>query len=104
MLGIWPLPCCLAENYGAERAYLEKGANEASVERFLADDAASNVQKETLPITVVDVASYDAVFLPGGHSTMWNLPESAELADLLRRTWWWPTVITARLLQQPIPT
>lgn len=39
--------------------------------------------EKTLPLRDVDVAAYDAVFLPGGHGTMYDLPESEELAHLL---------------------
>lgn len=77
------------------RSLKPKGENEDSVERFLDDEAASRALKETLPITAVDVAGYDAVFLPGGHGTMWDLPESAELGDLLGKAWAQGKVVAA---------
>ncbi|VFR17558.1 ThiJ/PfpI family protein [plant metagenome] len=42
---------------------------------------------ETVPLSAIDISEYDAVFLPGGHGTMWDLPESAELAAMLGRAW-----------------
>lgn len=77
------------------RSVKPKGENEASVERFIGDDVASAVLKETVPISAVDATSYDAVFLPGGHGTMWDLPESAELAALLSRVWAEGNVVAA---------
>jgi putative intracellular protease/amidase len=69
------------------RSVKAKGENEASVDRFLGDEAASRALNETLPVSAVDAARYDAVFLPGGHGTMWDLPESSELAALLSKAW-----------------
>jgi len=63
------------------------GENEASVDRFLVDETAAKAVNETLPVCAIDISEYDAVFLPGGHGTMWDLPESAELAVLLRKAW-----------------
>lgn len=51
-----------------------------SARRFLADPEAQRAVAATPAIDAVDVASYDAVFLPGGHGTVWDLPESAALA------------------------
>lgn len=69
------------------RSVKARGENEASVDRFLGDEAASKVLTETLPLSAIDISQYDAVFLPGGHGTMWDLPESAELAALLGKAW-----------------
>ncbi|MFT3972202.1 MAG: type 1 glutamine amidotransferase domain-containing protein [Amaricoccus sp.] len=69
------------------RSVKPKGENEASVDRFLGDAAASGALAETLSLSAIDISEYDAVFLPGGHGTMWDLPESAELAALLGRAW-----------------
>jgi putative intracellular protease/amidase len=51
-----------------------------SVTRFLADAEAQRAVATTPAIDAVDVASFDAVFLPGGHGTVWDLPGSAALA------------------------
>ncbi len=69
------------------RSVKPKGDNEASVDRFLGDVAASGALADTLPLSAIDISDYDAVFLPGGHGTMWDLPESAELAALLGKAW-----------------
>ncbi|WP_426514438.1 type 1 glutamine amidotransferase domain-containing protein [Dactylosporangium sp. McL0621] len=37
----------------------------------------------TLPVAGADPARYDAVFLAGGHGTMWDFPTSGALAALL---------------------
>ena len=48
------------------------------------DDAVLHVKmKNSKPVEEFDAAEYDAVFLPGGHGTMWDLPLSKPLADLL---------------------
>lgn len=53
------------------------GRNEARIERFLADPAARRKAAATLPVAGVDAGAYDAVFLPGGHGAMWDLPNDA---------------------------
>ncbi|MDH0127167.1 type 1 glutamine amidotransferase domain-containing protein [Brucella intermedia GD04153] len=69
------------------RSVKARGENEASVDRFLLDETASKALDATLPLSAIDISEYDAVFLPGGHGTMWDLPESAELAGLLGKAW-----------------
>jgi putative intracellular protease/amidase len=69
------------------RSVKPKGENEDSVDRFLDDAAASGALNVTLALSAIDISDYDAVFLPGGHGTMWDLPQSAELAELLRKAW-----------------
>lgn len=54
-----------------------------SVARFLDDARAMEKLKHSLNLDHLAADPYDAVFLPGGHGTMWDLPESAALADLL---------------------
>lgn len=77
------------------RSVRPKGENEASVDRFLGDEVASKSLTETLALSAIDVSEYDAVFLPGGHGTMWDLPESAELAALLGKAWAQGKVVAA---------
>jgi len=69
------------------RSLKPRGENDASVERFLADEAASAQLMNTATIEAIDVAGYDAVFLPGGHGTMWDLPTSESLGELLKLAW-----------------
>lgn len=48
------------------------------------DDAVLHVKmKHSKPVDEFDAEDFDAVFLPGGHGTMWDLPQSGALADLL---------------------
>lgn len=50
------------------------GQNEPVVERFLADGALQARMADTPRASDFDGASFDAVFFPGGHGTMWDLP------------------------------
>ena len=50
------------------------GQNPAEVDRLLSDEAAQAQLSKTAPAVQVDGAAYDAIFLPGGHGTMWDLP------------------------------
>ncbi|MBB2168146.1 type 1 glutamine amidotransferase domain-containing protein [Gluconacetobacter aggeris] len=77
------------------RSVKAKGENEASVDRFLGDAVASAALNVTLRIEGIDAASYDAIFLPGGHGTMWDLPNSTELAGLLDKAWAHGKVVAA---------
>lgn len=57
--------------------------NDAINARYL-DDASFMQQLASTPaVADVDATRYDAVFLAGGHGTMWDLPESQALAVLL---------------------
>ena len=51
------------------------------VTRFLADRAAMQAVQTTPAIAQVDIATVDAIFLPGGHGSMWDLPASRALAE-----------------------
>jgi putative intracellular protease/amidase len=59
------------------------GENDANVDRFLRSEVAMAKIGATPAVDTVDWREYDAIFLPGGHGTMWDLPESAGLAKLL---------------------
>ncbi|WP_288806576.1 type 1 glutamine amidotransferase domain-containing protein [uncultured Novosphingobium sp.] len=54
-----------------------------SVSRFLADSLTVEKLRHSLKLDDLGPGSYDAIFLPGGHGTMWDLPMSSALADLL---------------------
>ncbi|GMA51246.1 hypothetical protein GCM10025857_26030 [Alicyclobacillus contaminans] len=43
------------------------------------------VLKDTVPITQVRAEDFDAIFLPGGHGTMFDLPTNPELQSLIRQ-------------------
>lgn len=62
------------------------GKNSASVERLLKDDRLRQRLDQTFSVADVQDSRFDAVFLPGGHGTMWDLPQDAALARLLART------------------
>jgi putative intracellular protease/amidase len=63
------------------------GENPASVDRFLKDPAAMAKIEASVKITDVSATPYDAIFLPGGHGTMWDLPKSEALSALLSAAW-----------------
>jgi putative intracellular protease/amidase len=53
------------------------GQNDALVERFLADPKAQAAAQTAQRVASVDASQFDAVFFPGGHGTMWDLPVDA---------------------------
>ncbi|QBX34141.1 type 1 glutamine amidotransferase domain-containing protein [Paracoccus liaowanqingii] len=57
------------------------------VRRFMADDAAMNRLAHTEKLDEIDVSGCDIVYLPGGHGTMWDLPGSQALGQLLASAW-----------------
>lgn len=54
-----------------------------SVARFLADPAACRKLEVTAAIADVGADAYDAVFLVGGHGTMWDFPQNEALGGLV---------------------
>lgn len=69
------------------RSRSDAGGGPASVERFMADAGAMDKLAHSLPVADVRADDCAAVFLPGGHGTMWDLPQSAALASLLGAAW-----------------
>jgi putative intracellular protease/amidase len=59
----------------------EKGES-ASVRAFLDDSAAMSKVKNTLKLANVS-DDYDAVFVAGGHGTMWDLPNHPDVVKVL---------------------
>jgi putative intracellular protease/amidase len=57
-----------------------EGGIPASIERFLADSKAVAAARGTQALGQINAADHDAIFLPGGHGTMWDLPTSGALA------------------------
>jgi putative intracellular protease/amidase len=51
---------------------------------FLDDPSLVARTRETVAITAVDPARYDAVFFAGGHGTMWDFPDDAGVQELIR--------------------
>lgn len=71
------------------------GKNPASVERYLKDKALRARVEESKTIEGLRAADYDAIFMPGGHGTMWDLPTSIALARLLGEAWGEGKVVAA---------
>lgn len=65
------------------RSVSAPGDNDASVERYLEDSAAQAAFRESVAFTELDLTGFDAVFLPGGHGTMFDYPDSAPLASTI---------------------
>lgn len=57
---------------------------DAVQQEFLADEEMSAKLANTKTPEQVDAAEYDAIFYAGGHGTMWDFPDNAELAALAR--------------------
>lgn len=57
----------------------------AAVQRFLTDPVAMAKLANTHTLSAQEAASVDALFLPGGHGTMYDFPTSAELSALVGR-------------------
>lgn len=68
-----------------ERSVNADGENDASVERYLKDETLKNEVANTPSFASIDIDAFDAVFLPGGHGTMFDYPGSEELARLVER-------------------
>lgn len=62
-----------------------KGQNDAVVERYLADAPLQKRLQETPRVRALDASRYDAVFFPGGHGTMWDLPGNAEVRRIVEQ-------------------
>lgn len=63
------------------------GKNPPSVERFLHDKAAMAKIEHSKRIDAVRAAGYSAIFLAGGHGTMWDFPDNKALTGLLNTAW-----------------
>lgn len=61
----------------------DPAARSASVQRFVDNSAAMAALRGTPAVAELDAGDYAAVFLPGGHGTMWDFPTSEPLARLL---------------------
>ena len=55
-----------------------------STQRFLQDPSAQEQLANTLAVTAVNADDYDAIFLPGGHGTMWDFPNNSCLIELIQ--------------------
>lgn len=59
----------------------------APVARFLDDTDAMAKLGATEPVADIDAARFDAVFLPGGHGTMWDFAQTDALGALVSDIW-----------------
>jgi putative intracellular protease/amidase len=50
------------------------GGNDPAVERLLKDAILQGALADTRRVSELDGADFDALFFPGGHGTMWDLP------------------------------
>ena len=64
----------------------EAGKRAAAVERFMSDPASMALLEATLPVEQVDGPAYAAVFLPGGHGTMWDF-DNPTLGRVISAAW-----------------
>ena len=54
-----------------------------SVRRFLSDEDALSALQNSAELGVLEPEGFDAVYLPGGHGTMWDFPENTVLAKFV---------------------
>ena len=57
-----------------------------SVKRFLEDEAVQQAITSPPALEDIDANDYDAIFLPGGHGTMWDLPNNTVLSNVVSQT------------------
>lgn len=59
------------------------GQNSANVEFLLNDRQALAGIQNSLPVANLAIDAYDAIFFPGGHGAMWDLPEDPHVRRLV---------------------
>ncbi|MCP1660985.1 type 1 glutamine amidotransferase domain-containing protein [Neisseria perflava] len=69
------------------RSLKTAGQNPASVERFQNDPATLNKLNHTPAVSQASDKGYAAVFLPGGHGTMWDEADNPALTKLVSQAW-----------------
>jgi putative intracellular protease/amidase len=55
----------------------------AAVQRFLDDADAMTALSHSLPVADAKAADYAAVFLPGGHGTMWDMSQTSAVGQIV---------------------
>lgn len=63
------------------------GENEPVLERFLADTALQAQLRSTPTAASMALAPFAALFFPGGHGTMWDLPHDAGVTRLVAQAY-----------------
>lgn len=71
------------------------GENSESVDRFLEDKDVLATTNNTPAIKDLNFSQYDAVFLPGGHGTMWDFPNSEPLANIISQAYAQDKIVAA---------
>lgn len=71
------------------------GGNPESVQRFLDTPEDREKLENTIPVAAADMARYEGVYLPGGHGTMWDFPDSEELTKLIEDAWEQDKIVAA---------
>ncbi|MEP7207526.1 MAG: type 1 glutamine amidotransferase domain-containing protein [Casimicrobiaceae bacterium] len=66
---------------------LEEKDRPAPTQRFLDDAATMTMIRQTRALADVATEDYDAVFLPGGHGTMWDFAADPDLAETVAATY-----------------
>ncbi len=61
------------------------GENDPFVDRMLADDDLQRRVNSTVPLADLDMTRFDAVFFPGGHGTMWDLPNDNAVKNIVEQ-------------------
>jgi len=54
---------------------------------FLDDADVASAMDDMPALGTLDVTGYDALFVPGGHGTMWDLPDSEAVQSAVRTAW-----------------
>jgi len=67
------------------RSLGEDSKAEPSVQRYMSDEAAQASVADTPRFDTLDASHFDAVFMPGGHGTMFDYPDNAKLSALIEQ-------------------
>lgn len=67
-------------------SYGEDGKRVPSVQRFIDDAESMTKINSSLPIEQIKATGYEAIFLAGGHGTMWDFTDQ-RLAKLVGKAW-----------------
>ena len=57
-----------------------------STQKLLKDKQAMNKLNNSIALKDVDYSKYDAIFLPGGHGTVWDFPNNKKLAEIVGKS------------------
>jgi putative intracellular protease/amidase len=68
------------------RSLSDEDEKPASVRRYEADETFQRAMKSSACFSRLPATEYDAIFLPGGHGTMFDYPDSRALAGLVTET------------------